>query len=328
MIPLRIILMLTIWLGSTAAQAATAPEKIRVGYWTSGYSAGFGAVMEQERFLEKHGLAPDYIGFTDVNGPTKALLTHSIDVAFAAPAAGAFTLGVQGAPVEIVLATQIAEATFVAKPNSPLRSLADLKGKKLGMSPAGSAVYAIAAAVLEKNYGLPTSSFTAVGANEGPLLNFLMRGDIDAAALRAVTIASLSGAKLKVLGGLVPEWKRMMKTDAAPILGVSLAHRDFLRERPAAAANYVRAVMEATQFGAKEPARASAILAKSANLDPQDAASYVRLWNQIYMARLEPADVATLKAMAEIFRKSGTVEGAVPATLFDAAPYQEAKRNP
>src|SRR5436190_3871866 len=228
---------------SSAAQAA-APEQIRIGYWTSGFSIGFGAVLEDRHFLEKHGLAPQYFRFTDVNGPTKALLTHSIDVAFAAPATGAFTLGIQGAPVQIILATQIAEASFVAKEGSPLRSLADLRGKKLGMSPAGSATYAIAAAILERNYGLTTSNFTAVPGNEAPLVNFLSRGDIDAAALRAVTIASLPGVKLKLLGGLVAEWQKMMRTNAVPILGVSLAHRDFLHDHPAAAVNAVRAILE------------------------------------------------------------------------------------
>lgn len=324
----RAVLILTIFLASFSPSQATAPEKIRVGYWTSGFSIGFGAVLEAGRFLEKRGLVPDYVRFTDVNGPTKALLTHSIDVAFAAPATGAFTLGIQGAPVEIVLATQIAEATFVVKQSSPLRTLADLKDKKLGMSPAGSATYAIVAAVLEHNYGLPSRNFTAVPGNEGVLANFLQRGDIDAAALRAVTIASLSGEKLKTLGSLVAEWKKMMKKDAAPILGVALAHRDFLRDHPKAVTNYLRALIEATRFGALEPATASAILARTANLDARDAKSYVSLWNQIYMARLERDDVETLKTMAEIFRKSGTVEGVVPASLFNTAPYEQAKRTP
>ena len=68
------------------------------------------------------------------------------------------------------------------------------------------------------------------------------------------------------------------------------------------------------------------ILARTANLDAKDATSYVRLWNQIYMARLEPEDIATLKTMADIFRKSGTIEGVVPAGLFNAVPYEQTKR--
>jgi NitT/TauT family transport system substrate-binding protein len=160
-------LIVLAFLAVTSSGQAAAPEKIRIGYWTSGFSVGFGAVLESERFLEKRGLTPEYIRFSDVNGPTKALLTHSIDVAFAAPATGAFTLGIQSAPVEIVLATQIAEATFVAKQGSPLHALSDLKGKKLGMSPAGSATYAIAAAILERNYGLTTRTSPRYPAMRG-----------------------------------------------------------------------------------------------------------------------------------------------------------------
>ena len=304
----------------------SAQETIKVGYWSSGFSVGFGAVLEAGKFLEKEGLKAEYFRFSDVNGPTKALVTHSIDVAFAAPATGAFALATQGGPVDIILATQIAEATFVVNPNSPLRTLADLKGKKLGMSPAGSATYAIASSVLDHNYNLTRSAYTAVPGNEGPLLRLLQRSDVDAAALRAVTIASVPDMKLRSLGGLVDEWKKMMKTDAAPILAVSIMHKDFLAQHRQAANAYVRAVIAATKFGAAHPGQASAFLAKTANLDAKDATSYVKLWNQIYMASLEPQDVATLKAMAEIFRKEGVIEGKVSDRLYETGPYDDAKR--
>src|SRR5690349_12673591 len=203
-----------------ASAAASAQEKIKVGYWTSGFSVGFGAVLEAGKFLEQAGLAPEYIKFSDVNGPTKALITNSIDVAFAASASGAFTLAIQGAPVEIVLVTQVAEATFVTKQGSTLKSITDFKRKKIGMSPVGSATYAIVAAVLEKNFGLKPTDYTPVGGNEGQLVRLLERGDIDAASLRAVTIASVPELKLQALGSLADEWKKMTKSDARPILGV------------------------------------------------------------------------------------------------------------
>jgi predicted SAM-dependent methyltransferase len=41
---------------------------------------------------------------------------------------------------------------------------------------------------------------------------------------------------------------------------------------------------------------------------------------------MEPADVATYKAMAEIFRANGTIKGAVPDSLFNTAIYQKAKQ--
>src|SRR4030088_481774 len=308
------------------AGGADAQEKVKIGYWTSGFSVGFGTVLEAGKFVEQQGLVPEYIHFADVNAPTKAILTQSIDVAFGAATTGAFTLGIQGAPIEIVLATQIAEATLVTKDGSPIKSVAELKGKKVGMSPVGSATYAIAAAVLEKNFGLKPSDYTPVGGNEGQLVAFLQRGDIDAASLRAVTIASVPDLKLQVLGRMVDEWKKMTKSDAAPILAVTIVHKAFARQHPEATVKLVRALMAATRFGREQTDKAAEMLRQASNLDAKDATSYARLWNQIYIASMEPADVATFKTMAEIFRAGGTIEGRVPDSLFVTGPYEKAKR--
>jgi len=311
-----------------STSAASAQEKIKVGYWTSGFSVGFGAVLEAGKFLEQAGLAPEYVKFSDVNGPTKALITQSIDLAFAAPTSGAFTLAIQGAPVQIVLATQIAEATFVAKDGSPVKTFADLKGKKVGMSPVGSATYAIVASVLERNHGLKPADYTPVGGNEGQLVRLLERGDVDAASLRAVTIASVPELKLQMLGRLVDEWKTMTKADALPILAVTLVHSSFAKDHPDALVKAVRAIMAATQFGRDHSDQAAEMLSKTANLDAKDATSYARLWNEIYIATMEPSDVATFKTMAQIFKAVGTIEGDVPDSLFVTAPYERAKRQP
>lgn len=308
--------------------SASAQESIKVGYWTSGFSVGFGAVLEVGKFLEAQGLAPEFVKFSDVNGPTKALLTHSIDVAFAAPASGAFTLGADGAPVEVVLATQVAEATFVAKQGSAIKTLADLRGKKVGMSPVGSATYAIAATVLERNVGLKASDFTPIPGNEGRLVQFLQQGDIDAASLRAVTIASVPDLKLQVLGNMVDEWQRMTGTKAVPILGVTLVHKDYARSHPEGVVKFIKGMLAAVKFGHTETAKASDILRQTANLDVKDATAYAKLWDQIYIASLSPQDVTTLKAMAEIFRASKLIEGPVPDSLFDPGPYEQAKRQP
>ncbi len=310
------------------AAPAQAQERIKVGYWTSGFSVGFGAVLETGKFLEQHGLVPEYIKFADVNGPTRALITRSIDVGFAAPATGAFALAAQGAPVEIVLATQIAEATFVAKDGSPLRSLTDLKGKKVGMSPAGSATYAIVAALLERNVGIRTSDFVAVPGNEGQLVQFLQRGDVDVAALRAVTIASVPELKLQVLGKVVDEWKKMTRSNASPILAAAIMHKDYSRQSPEGAVKFVRAMMAATEFGRQNTEKAAQMLSQASNLDAKDATSYARLWNDIYISTMEPETVATFKAMADIFRAGKTIEGEVPDSLYNTGPYQRAKQQP
>lgn len=322
--------LLPVVLGLLACQPAIvcAQEKIRVGYWTSGFSVGFGAVLEAGKFLEKEGLAPEFIRFSDVNAPTKTLLTNSIDVAFGTSTNGAFSIAAQGAPVELMLSTQVAEATFVAREGSPLNSPVDFRGKKIGMSPAGSATYAIAVAVLERNFGLKPSDYTAVPGNEGQLVRFLQQGDIDAASMRSVTIASIPDLKLKKLGSIIDEWKKMTKSDALPILGVAVFHKTYTREHPDGVVKFLRGMIEATHFGAREPAQAADILRNAANLDARDATSYAKLWDQIYIASLEPQDVAGLKTMIEVYRATGTLEGNVPDAFFVTGPYEQAKRRP
>jgi ABC-type nitrate/sulfonate/bicarbonate transport system substrate-binding protein len=327
MIPRTVLFALAVAIGC-GLPVANAQEKIKIGYWTSGFSVGFGAVLEAGKFAEQQGLVPEYVRFADVNGPTKAIITQSIDVAFAAATTGAFTLGIQGAPIEIVLATQIAEASLVTKEGSPIRSVAELKGKKLGLSPVGSATYAIVAAVLEKNFGLKPSDYTPVGGNEGQLVQLLQRGDIDAASLRAVTIASVPDLKLQVLARVVDEWKKMTRTDAVPILATTIVHKTFAQQHPEATVKLVRAVIAATRFGREQTDKAAEMLRQASNLDARDATAYARLWDQIYIASMEPADVATFKTMAEIFRASGTIEGRVPDGLFATAPYEKAKLLP
>ena len=114
-------------------------QKMKVGYWTSGFSLGFGAVMEQMKFAENQGLNIEWVKFAEVNGPTRAIVSNAIDIAFAAPSTNSVGVAADGVPVKIVLATQIAEAQIVVLDGSPIKAIGDLKGKKIGMSPPGSA---------------------------------------------------------------------------------------------------------------------------------------------------------------------------------------------
>jgi NitT/TauT family transport system substrate-binding protein len=138
---------LALLLAAAPAQA----QKIKVGYWTSGFSLGFGAVMEQMKIAEKEGIEVEWVKFAEVNGPTRAIVPQTIDLAFGAPSTASMTIAADGVPIKIVLASQIAEAQIVVPAGSPIKSIADLKGKKIGMSPPGSATHAIATS--NKNTG-------------------------------------------------------------------------------------------------------------------------------------------------------------------------------
>lgn len=301
-------------------------QKMKIGYWTSGFSLGFGAVMEEMKFTEKDGLKVEWVKFAEVNGPTRAIVSNAIDIAFAAPSTNSIAIAADGVPVKIVLATQIAEAQIVVSESSPIKSIADLKGKKVGMSPPGSATHAIATAILDQNFGIKPNEYKVAPGNEAQLAQFLTQKEIDAGVLRSVTIAQMGEVKLRRLGGIVDEWKKLTKGTAPPILAVTIVYSDYLVKNPDAVARFIAATRNGLQYGSKNKPRVAEILQKAANMNATDARAYADQWDGAYIASFEPQDIASLKRMYEIVKAAGGATKDPPDSAFDTGPYSRSKQ--
>jgi ABC-type nitrate/sulfonate/bicarbonate transport system substrate-binding protein len=301
-------------------------QKIRVGYWTSGFSLGFGAVLEQMKFADKEGLNVEWVKFAEVNGPTRAIVSNSIDLAFAAPSTNSMGIAADGVPVKIVLATQIAEAQVVVPDGSEIKAVSSLKGKKIGMSPPGSATHAITTAILDQNFGIKANDYSVAPGNEARLAQFLTQREIDAAVIRSVTIAQMGEAKLRRLATVVDEWKKLTKSSAAPILAVTIVHNDYLAKNPEAVAKFIAAIRKTVEYGSKNKQRAAEMLQKAANMNAADALAYANQWDGAYMASFEPQDIASLKRMHEIVKAGGGAKKDPPDTAFDSGPYVRSKQ--
>lgn len=311
-----------------AAIAALPAEaaKVRIGYWSSGVSLGFGSFLEAGKFMEKQGLDVEFVKFPDVNAPTKAMAAGAIDFAIGASAGSALSVAADGLPMSIVLATQVADLDFVALEGAPVTRMEDLKGKKIGMSPAGSATAAITSAILIKNYGFTAADFQVVPGNDPRLAQFLVQKDIDAAALRTVTIALLPDVKLKTLGSFRAEWKKITGKDAPPVLGVGLMRNEWLAANPQAAARVVAGMRNAFEAGKADKAGVAKALMAAGNIPEADAKAYAALWDGIYTVSMEPADIASLKAEFEVFKSVGAVKGTLPEAALVAGPYEASKK--
>ena len=301
-------------------------QKMRVGYWTSGFSLGFGGVMEQMKFAENQGLSVEWVKFAEVNGPTRAIVSNAIDIAFAAPSTNSIGIAADGVPVKLVLATQIAEAQIVVLDGSPIKAIGDLKGKKIGMSPPGSATHAIATAIFDQNFGLKPNEYSIAPGNEAQLAQFLSQKDIDAGVLRSVTLAQIEEVKLRRLGSIVNEWKKLTKGNAPPILAVTIVYNDYLAKNPEPVAKFIAATRNALQYGSKNKPQVAEILQKAANMNATDARAYANQWDGAYIASFEPADIASLKKMYDIVKAAGGATKDAPDSAFDTGPYTRAKK--
>ncbi|EJN06633.1 ABC transporter substrate-binding protein [Herbaspirillum sp. YR522] len=310
-------------LSSIAAHAA---DRVRIGYWTSGVSLGYGAVLEAGQFLSRRGIDAEFVHFPDVNAPLRALAAGSIDLAFGAPLAGVFGTAAQGVPLRIFAATQPADVQFVVPADSPIRSLAELKGKKVGMSPAGSSVAVIAGAVLAGNYQIRASEFSLVGGNESRLAQFLAQRQVDAAALRSVTVAQIEGElKLRRLGSFADEWKKLTRSDAVPYIGVGAVRAELVDKQPEVVARVIAALRDTLAWGDAHHDEVVQILRRQANLPEDDARAYVALWNTLNRVGFEQADIDTLRRQHQVFTESGLVKGELRDDLFASRPYALSK---
>jgi NitT/TauT family transport system substrate-binding protein len=162
--------------------------------------------------------------------------------------------------------------------------------------------------------------------NEPRLAQFLAQSEVAASALRGTTVAQISDeVKLRILGSYVDEWKKLTRGNAAPVIGMATVRSEYLEKNPDAVVKFVIGMKEATDWGAKNPAGVAEILQKSANMKPDDAKAYASLWSVTYVTSMEPADVAMMKKMAEIFRNAGSIKGNVPDSAFATEPYAKAK---
>lgn len=319
------LLVLFTLLATLLPQLSFANTKIRIGYWTSGVSLGYGAVLENQAFLKKRGIDAEFVHFPDVNAPLKALASGSIDLAFGAPVAGVFSMASEGVPVKIIAATQPADVAFVVPQGSPITSLAQLKGKKIGMSPAGSSVAVIGTTLLQENAGITANDFALIGGNESRLAQFLSQKQIDAAALRTLTVQQLPELKLRVIATYADEWKKLTHSDALPYIGVGTACSELIAQHPEAVAQVIAALRDTLAWGRIHPDQVVRILQTQANLPEDQARAYVGLWDRMNQMSFETADIDTLKREHAVLLSSGAVKGALNNQLFDNRPYLQSK---
>jgi len=312
-----VLVVMIIAAGALSSGAVQAAEKLRIGYWASGLGLAFGALLEQQKFLEKEGIEVEYVHFSDVNAPAKAVLTKNIDLAFAASALGSLALAADGAPVKIVLATQVAEGKVVALESSPYRSITDLKGKKLGTLAVGSANHALVTALLNRNYGIKPTDYEIATGSEAKLAQFLAQNEVQFAALRAITIEQVSDStRLHPLISLVDEWQKLTASKTVPINALTIVHADFSERNPETIAKFITAARKALAYGSAHKDQVAKLLETTANLPPREAVAYANNWDGIFIADFGTDTLRAIKRLQSLFLEAGVLKAEAPESAF------------
>lgn len=170
---------LALALASRPALAQTAPRELRIGYQKTGLLAVARGQRSLERRLEPLGVAARWVEFAAGPPLLEAMNVGSVDFGFTGDAPPIFAQAA-GAAITYVAAlpSNGAGEAIITKPGSGVGSLADLKGRKVGMTK-GTSAHNLAVAALEAA-GLAFTDITPVYLSPADAGAAFARDSIDA----------------------------------------------------------------------------------------------------------------------------------------------------
>ena len=295
---------------SAALLSSASAENIAVSNYGVAANAMPYAVALEKKFYQAQGANVTGIISSQGGGTSiRNMLAGGVAYAEANPGATAVAIQ-QGADLKIVSDNVLTVAEFVwaVKPDSPIKSIKDFKGKKIGYTNPRSTSQALAILLLQAA-GLQATDAELVrtgGFGEG--VAALDIGAIDVAPMAEPVWSKFKGKYRAVVAA----------SDVLPpldnVVGVTTANMaaekgDFIRA-------VIRARRKAVEFMHKNPDEAGDLVAKHYNLEPEVARSAVRnltssRTNGIPYWGTGQIHMDGLKRMIELQRGLGTIKGEV-----------------
>jgi aliphatic sulfonates family ABC transporter substrate-binding protein len=219
---------------------------IRIGWQPSGEFRFF--VAQELKLFEKAGVKPEYIKFNAGPPTLAALKSGDIDVSFLGSAPAIAGLA-QGIDYKIIMPSNegLTLSALVARPDSGIRSLKDIKGKKIASAKGASTYMAILKALdLQK---LTLNDIEFVDLPVPSMIPAFTNKSVD-----AIWVWSPWSSKLQAENGKIIAGMKDVQIDWAQQLWV--ARTEWLAKQPEAARRLVRAIDFASEALAKDPAPA------------------------------------------------------------------------
>jgi NitT/TauT family transport system substrate-binding protein len=249
-------------MGSTIARVAVA-DTITVTHWGAAFYGAPYAVAMEKGYFKSRGV--DITGvLTSTGGGTSVRNTLAGDLPFGEVALPAAIEAIRaGQPIKIVCAgvESVADILWIAKPDSPLNSIKDIVGKKIGYTSPGSVTNMLILMAM-KAQGIDPGKVTLVPAGGiGANLTAVLSGALDA-GMTGEPIWSQEKAKVKPVF-----WtKDVLPANMTQTIGI--VTDEFAAEHP----DKIRAIIdgrrEGVQYIAAHPDEAAAITAKAYNIEP------------------------------------------------------------
>lgn len=279
---------------------AFAQEKLRISYSSRSYAFLPAYVAQANGFFRDENLEVELIQMRPgtssaalYNGDVHATLTFGSTVAAI----------ISGFPFKIVAVLTAKPIHYlVARPE--IRTVQDLKGKRLGVSQLLGTDEFAARAILEA-LGLNPREVKAIALGDEAIRREALRKKmVDASAISPPGPVQLAREGFRVLGG-----PRDLKI-GSPSAGLTVADKT-LKERPDLVRRLIRPLLRALRMIQEDSERTKGVMVKWLNQPPQVAADSYELIVASF-SRDGEVDETTLKTVIETRRRSSKVEKEIP----------------
>jgi NitT/TauT family transport system substrate-binding protein len=288
---------------------ASAQMKARIN-WTAVTGAQSGMFMaQQEGLFKKNGLDVELIHIPSSSRAIQAILAGEVAISFM-DGSNAVQANLKGANLALIAgATNRMVFSLMAKPD--IKSMNDLRGKKIGITRVGSSTHTSALYALGQA-GLKASDYQILPLMEVPnILTALVAGQIDAGVVSPPTNSRARKAGFKELANLAKEGPEYVSVAVGTTRSYITANEDIIRR-------VVRSYAEGVQiFKTNKPAALKMI---QNQLKVKDVDIQEDTHNQ-FRQYLEYPPYVSRKGMetvlAELGEKDPAVKGARPDDFMD-----------
>lgn len=291
--------------GAPGVRAQAAP-RIRIGYWPVAAGLPFFAAIEKGYFKEA-GLDVEPLKFAGAQQVMEAMLAGRSDGSSNGTGSANLAIGEIAQPGLFKIfctnpsnATHVLEEFIVAK-DSPIKTMADLKGKRVASGP-GIQNVTLAKTMLERS-GAGSMSVTELPI--GQHVAAIAAGQVDAVYTLEPTgtVGRLNGTTRVLEAGVVAHY--VLGDPQAPWHGGSASlTSEFLKKHPELAKKYIAAYARGIDLVRKNPAEARQFL-KGYTAIEGPLTGEVPLASYMLYSEFKPSDVAYFQKFYDLFTEKG-----------------------
>ncbi|MCM3110957.1 aliphatic sulfonate ABC transporter substrate-binding protein [Lederbergia lenta] len=281
---------------SNASGEASKPKKIILDY--AHYSPTSLVLKEKgfaEKLFEKEGIEVEFVLSQGSNKALEFLNSKSVDFGSSAGAA-ALMAKAKNSPIESVYIYSKPEWTALVSTDETIKSVEDLKGKKVAAT-LGTDPYIFLLRAIEES-GLSAKDVEIINLQHGDGAAALLSGEVDAWA------------------GLDPHMARVEKEVGANLFfrnpdfntyGVLNVRQDFAEKYPKYVNKVIEVYEEARQWSIENPEETAEILAKEAQID-LDVAKIQLERNDFSTSVPGDEQIATIQAAGDVLKSEGVID--------------------